>query len=451
MVAFFAALTTVGFQCGSADFTGAKLHIQQKNYDKAIELLEKETTHNPKNEEAWYLLGRLRADKGNIDGMNAAFDSALSISPAHANEIYLTRLSMWGQYLNTGASYLKRASADSAEYYRLAIDNIEKAVKAKPDTGLTYDYLAMAYYGKGEIDSAVMAYRKGWEVSKDLEMYKQVGKILLNKGIDKESIFEKENAEQLKAVKALKEVKVGAYKSDILRALGEPSAVRLDKKNKKKEELLYPAYNLTIAVEGEKVTKVNFSKPYQPAIDSTKYFEAVAEYNQAIDVFETIKSQNPQDNENLTLLLQAYVRANRIKEATNAFELAVKNDPQNKNNRYILGVLYRSLGEFTKAIAEYKEALALDPNFTDAAYEIGATYYNWGVDMLKKAQEKGEDSQEYKQKFQDALPYLEQVVAVKKDDWKIWQTLGTIYARLGQTEKAMKALDEVEKLQKQGK
>jgi len=451
VVALIAAVATVGFQCGSADFTGAKLHIQQKNYDKAIELLEKETANNPKNEEAWYLLGRLRADKGDIDGMNVAFENALKISNAHKNDIELTRLSVWGQYLNSGASYLKRASADSVEFYRLAIENITKSVKAKPDTALTYDYLAMAYYGMGNEDSAIIAYTKGWEISKDPEMYKQVGKILMNKGIEKESQFEKENSEGLKALRNLKEVKPGVYKSDVLRSLGDPDATRIDKKNKKKEELVYAAYNLTISVESEKVTKITFSKPYEPKIDSTKYFEALAEYNKAIEVFETIKNQHPEDNENLTLLLQTYVRANRIKEATTAFQQAVENDPMNKTNHYILGVLYRSLGDYTNALAEYKEALRLDPSFTDAAYEIGATLYNWGVDILKKQQENGNDSQEYKEKFQEALPYLEQVVSVKKDDWRIWQTLGTIYARLGQTDKAMEALDHVEKIQQQGK
>ncbi len=451
VVCILGSVVFLGFQCGSADFTGAKLHIQQKNYDKAIELLEKETTNNPKNEEAWYLLGRLRAEKGDFDGMNIAFDSALAISNAHSNEINMTRLSFWGQHLNEGYNYLRRASEDSTEFYRLAIDEIQKAVKAKPDTGITYDYLAMAYYGKGEVDSAIIAYTKGWQVSKDVEMYKQVGKLLLNKGIEKENQFEKENAPAIKTAKSLKEIAVGSYKTDVISALGEPDVTKPDRRNRKKEELVYNAYNLTLVIENERVTKKTFSKPFEPKVDSTLYRQALKEYNKAIEVLGEIKSYKPQDNENLTLLLQAYVRANRIKEATLAFEQAVENEPNNKINRYILGVLYRSLNDYDRAIAEYKEALKLDPAFTDAAYEIGATYYNWGVEMLRKAQEKNSDSQEYKKMFEQAVPFLEQVLQERKNDWRIWQTLGTIYARLGQTEKAMNALDQVEKLQQQGK
>ena len=46
----------VGYQCGSTEITSAKLYIQQKNYDKAIEVLQKEITKNPKSDEGYYLL-----------------------------------------------------------------------------------------------------------------------------------------------------------------------------------------------------------------------------------------------------------------------------------------------------------------------------------------------------------------------------------------------------------
>jgi tetratricopeptide (TPR) repeat protein len=153
----------------------------------------------------------------------------------------------------------------------------------------------------------------------------------------------------------------------------------------------------------------------------------------------------------LNLLLQAYYEANRSVEATKAFKLAVENEPGNKMNHYILGLLYRSVDDYDGAILEFNEAIRIDPNFNDAFYDIGATYYNWGVKMKKAAQEKGDESEEYKTKFQAALPWMEKVTKIKKDDAKIWETLGTIYALVGQTDKATKALDEADKLRKAGK
>jgi tetratricopeptide (TPR) repeat protein len=51
-------------------------------------------------------------------------------------------------------------------------------------------------------------------------------------------------------------------------------------------------------------------------------------------------------------------------------------------------------------------------------------------------------------KFQEALPYLEKVSLVKKDDPQIYETLGKIYARLGQQVKATKVFDDADWLRK---
>jgi len=71
--------------------------------------------------------------------------------------------------------------------------------------------------------------------------------------------------------------------------------------------------------------------------------------------------------------------------------------------------------------------------------------------MKKASQEKGEESEAYKEKFQAALPWMIKVTEIRKDESRLWETLGTIYALLGQTDKATKALDEADKLRKAGK
>ena len=90
--------------------------------------------------------------------------------------------------------------------------------------------------------------------------------------------------------------------------------------------------------------------------------------------------------------------------------------------------------------------------------------------MKKAAEEKGDESVAYKQKFQEALPWLEKVAdskwksaqaaikngaavetELRSNDAVIWNTLGTIYARLGQADKAATALDEADKIRKNGK
>ena len=157
-------------------------------------------------------------------------------------------------------------------------------------------------------------------------------------------------------------------------------------------------------------------------------------------------------DETLQRLLKGYVESNRIEPAVKEFEKVVATDTTNiKTNRFILGVLYRTIGKFDEAIDQFKEANRLDPNDCGVLFDIAATYYNWGVDLIKISDEKNEQSDAYKAKFQAALPYMEKVSDCKKDDENVWETMGTIYARLGQQDKAMKAFDQADKIRKQKK
>ena len=47
MLIILAGLAVTGFECASTELTSAKVYIQQKNYSKAIESLQKEVAKNP--------------------------------------------------------------------------------------------------------------------------------------------------------------------------------------------------------------------------------------------------------------------------------------------------------------------------------------------------------------------------------------------------------------------
>jgi len=446
----FVVLATQAFQCGSPDFTGAKLYENQQNWKDAVRLYQAEVQKNPGNAEAWFRMGRLKGERfDDYVGMNEAFNQALKLSSEHAQEIKIIRYNRWATHVNIGVELLKRANQDSVHLYDRSIEEFKLSADAWPDTGVSYKFMGHSYLSKRDLDNAIVAYTKAWNLDKDREAYLSVGKIYSQKGMDLKNKFETENADVLKAIRDVQEVDKGFYRNDIMRMFGAPDNVKKGPRNSRKEDWTYAKYNLTLTLEGEKVVDKKLAKPYEPSIDSSDVVASIAEFNKAITVFETLKAADPRDNENLNLLLQAYVEANRINEAKETFKLAVTNQPNNKMNHYILAVLYRTTGEYDNAVKEFEEALKIDPAFTDAMFDAGATYYNWGVDMLRVAQEKGDfEDVAYKEKFQLALPYLEKVSEVKKDDAAVWETLGTIYARLGQKDKAMKALDESDRIKR---
>lgn len=443
-----ASLAFQGFQCGSPEFTGAKVYINQKNYKEAIRLLDIETQKNPGNEEAWFLLGHLRSEAGEYAAMNVAFNEALKLSPKHEKEIRAIRYNQWAAHVNPGINALQRASSDSLQFYDTAIDEFNKAISAWPDTMLTYRFLGYAYRGKGDNDNALVAFKSAWQRGKDAESHKQAGRIYLQRGKSLKDQFQTENAEKIRALDNLNKVAKGTAKADVMSMLGAPDNVKRTRGSRKEEWTYMRFSNLVVFIDGDRVESKQQQTPYDPDIDSTKHRGALTELASAAVFFEDVKAQDPRDVENLNLLLQSYVDADRIKEAIAGFRQAVENEPGSKLNHYILGVLHRTLGDFQAAIAEFETALKIDPAYADALFDLGATYYNWGVDMIREAREKGTESDSFKEKFQAAVPYLEQVTEIKKTDAGVWETLGTIYAHLGQSDKAMKALDAADRIRK---
>ena len=104
------SMVFVGYQCGSTEITSAKLYIQQKNWDKAIDVLQKDVTKNPKSDEGYYLLGYVNGEQGNFKAMIENYDKSLAISKNFEKDINVSRKYFWAQAFNRGVSLYQRLS-----------------------------------------------------------------------------------------------------------------------------------------------------------------------------------------------------------------------------------------------------------------------------------------------------------------------------------------------------
>jgi len=111
-----AVVCSVGFQCGSTEMTSARLYIQRSDWDNAIRNLETELAKNPNNEEAWYLLGRVKGEKTDFKGMNDAFDHALKIGQTYAKDIHDVRYNYSRQYEDFRGEF--ELALDDSNYIR---------------------------------------------------------------------------------------------------------------------------------------------------------------------------------------------------------------------------------------------------------------------------------------------------------------------------------------------
>ncbi len=188
LVAIFIGIALTGFQCSSTEMTSAKLYIQQKNYDRAIVSLQQELEKNPRNDEAFYLMGYIYGEKDNIDSMLIAYEKSLGISKKYEQNIEDSKRLFWANNFNKGVSLFNRATAateaDSIEnYFALSITAFETAIKIEPDSSDTYKNLAFGYMNMQRYDDAINPLKKLIELENSIDGYRFLGEIYHDLGV----------------------------------------------------------------------------------------------------------------------------------------------------------------------------------------------------------------------------------------------------------------------------
>lgn len=367
------AILFMGFQCASTEITSAKLYIQQKNYDKAIDVLQKEVQKNPKSDQGYYLLGYVYYEKGDFENMLKSFDQSLAISKVYEKEIRDTKKSAWVNTFNRGVAFFQRAikteNADSANIlFDKSVSDFNAATMIEPDSADAYKNLAFAFMSKGDNEAAIKPLQKLIALEKSKDGYKYLGEI-------------------------------------------------------------YFVMGTNLKNEG-------------------KNTEAKEYFNKSIEILSEGRKIFPGDAEILLYLSNSYIGAERISEAMEQFKAGVESQPENKYYRYNYGVLLLGADKFQEAEVQFKKAIELDPEYSNAIYNLGVTYLKWGGYLNKKAEEEGKLTDEYKEKYRAALPYLEKAVKFEDADANFWELLGRVYSVLGMTEDATNAFNKADQLRK---
>ncbi len=193
-VALFAGMILSGFQCSSTELTSARLYIQQKNFDKAIEVLKKDVANNPKSDEGWFLLGHTYGEVDDIENMVMAYDKSLAISTKFEKEIIDSKNFYWANSFNKGVNLFQRgnntADEDSAKiFYDKSIDAFETAAIIQPDSADTYKNMAFVYMSSGRNELAIEPLQKLVDLKKELDGYRYLGEIYYTIGTSKSAEY----------------------------------------------------------------------------------------------------------------------------------------------------------------------------------------------------------------------------------------------------------------------
>jgi tetratricopeptide (TPR) repeat protein len=117
-----------------------------------------------KNPAAWYYLGRLYLQQGDIVGADSAFTKAETMAPKCKQEISKVRYSGWVPLVNAGIAFTKAQNSDSA----LAL--FRQANTIYRDKPLAYLNAGVIFANAGQTDSAIAYWRKASEIGEQANL-----------------------------------------------------------------------------------------------------------------------------------------------------------------------------------------------------------------------------------------------------------------------------------------
>jgi tetratricopeptide (TPR) repeat protein len=176
-----------GYQCSSTELTSGRLYIQQRNYDMAIQVLEKEVSKNPNSAEGYYWLAVAYSEKEDYKNMIQAANNSLKINNQWKGQLDDLKVRDWAKAFNQGATFFKRA-ADAANDDTTKVllgrsaNAFKTAIMIIPDSGDAYKNLAYVYMSAGDFDAAIEPLQQNLNMDKSPEAYRYLGDIYYQKG-----------------------------------------------------------------------------------------------------------------------------------------------------------------------------------------------------------------------------------------------------------------------------
>lgn len=337
----------LGFQCSSTELTSAKLYIDQKNYEKAIQMLQEEVAKNPKSDEGYFLLGGVYSRLDSVEEMMDAFSKSLAISNKFESQIEQLKYETWGDIMNKGLAYYNRSikvnDDDSVKVLlEKAIPEFESATMIEPDSLLGYEFLAYSYLRNNRFESAIPPLKKLIELGDSKVGYEYLGKAYYKSGLDLKSQDKKTEAKEQfnKAIEVLS--------------------------NGKK---LYP--------EDEEIITTLFNA----YVDAGRTEEALEEGKALVQKDPT----NPVNHFNFGVIL---LGLNRYEESVNEFSKAIELDENYIDAKINLGTAYLKWGKAISDKADSEGVLTEDhiekyraalPYLEEAVEQPNATANQWYV------------------------------------------------------------------------
>lgn len=457
----------------------ALLLIQQDRQEEALAVVESLLRSRPDDVEALIIYGRINQGMKRMALAKDAYRKVIDRDETR-QDIYLL---LGGLYMEAGES-------------ERAFDVYNRLVARFPDSFAGQFYLGKLQAGQGNGDAAEKAFLRSLEIKPGLEqprlelieLYKTIGK-KEEIGPQFEALIENNPTdihaalqyglylhEQGRMDDAGKQFKALGQRSGednavfrfVIRELLEPkryaeAAVALEGMLAGSANPSDIHYLLAVALEGEKKTDLALEhfarvKPgdrfySDAAVHIAFLYQEQGRVEEGIDFLTQVIRQLPDNAEFRLFLGTFYEESKAYEQAVAALKAGLKVDPDNTKIHFRLGVVYDKWERKDQSIQSMKEVIRLDPKHANALNYLGYTYADLGQrldeaeDLIKRALalmphdgyitdslgwvyfKRGE--------FEKALEYLKKAAEMVPDDPVILEHLGDTYGKLGAPDKAL--------------
>ena len=341
----------VVFSCESPYLKGAKVYIQQEQWDKAKVQLIKAVEENPNDADAWFWLGRCYALESDFENMNDAFDRSLAAKSRFKNDIDAARQKYYAQHFNNGINYYNtgiekyrdpNAKDEATRILDKAIEEFQTASRVMPDDIKVKTNLATLYYQTRKLDEAERIFLEiiGQDPN-NVTSLMLLGKTYYDKAIQNndDKAFLEKAVEYLSRAKTLDPTDA-AIITDI--------AYSYDKLGKKDEAI--KAYD-------EAVEK--FPEDFNLLFNYGIFLDSIGDSEKTLVMFKKVAELNPDDKDAIYNVSITLMKMEKYADAVPYWEKLIKLDEKHGIGWYNLGVCYARINEVEKANAAFEKAKEL--------------------------------------------------------------------------------------------
>jgi tetratricopeptide (TPR) repeat protein len=371
LILFFGMLLAIT-DSPAQSLTSAKLYFKQLQFDKAEASAMKAVEKDPKDGEAWFVLGKSRFELKKFTEMIEAFrEAAVLDSEEYYVDIQRYRLKVWADCYNSGVKHYN-LGRETPSHFQTAIDSFRVAILAEPESTRTYYICALAFYGSGKTDEAIGMLEKGLAINQNQGAeLSLLGKLYSQMGRDKYDARDSAGAAK-------------AYAASTT------------------------AYEKLYALDPTNV---------ENALSLIEMYERTGKSEKSVTLTRDAVTRNPENTSFRYVYGVNFIKQEKYAEGVEQLKKVYDSGPGEMNPVYNdavynLGVAHLNWGVALKKAADAK------------------------ADSLTKLKKPFKEDLTFKDKFREAITYFEKAAELKKDDAYIWQQLGKLYTTLNMKDKA---------------